>query len=664
MLHGTRIADVSTANPEQLAPEREPKGSALRRWAWVALLPPLLIGWLVWRFAPDVPLVDEWSLVYDLERHQEGSWTLADMFRSHNGHRMAVPRWLMIGLADASGWNTRLPTAVSWTLMLACAFWLARRLRPALASTPQTTRLIFLIGGSVALFSAAQFENWLWGIMVHAVLAATSVIAVAILFCASVRVREFGGALSAALVASFSHALGLMAWPLGSLLLLTAANPRTRRLGGTLWTVLGVAVISTQHLLHLPMDANAPSTPYLFEAPFSYAYFTLTFLGAPVTAFAGSAWPPNDPGIGFAAGLVALSAIATVAVHARSRLLRLAPWERLAATLTLFSIGCAALTGLARGAGGGPVALASRYGIWSTPLWIALGVLGARASYTAISAARRRIATVAGLCLVAALAWASATHLAKFRDRAVVLEKPIEALHRGEPDHYLAYLQPQIEQIQAARGYLKEHRLFHLPHATARPSRRESAPPEIRRMGKPAVAASDHSRPQPVPVDRLGQQQFVGGLADARLGSGADRRRTARVTLDPRQRRDREGGPTHRLSPGRSRRRPRVPAAVCRTAGAGGLSTRGRPGAGGRQLVRRPRRAALDRRCRRDTDIDSTLPPPAAESLAKPHWRRLWIVGTPTFIATSISAPLVVASPRGSRGPPPRPAGDLPSTGC
>ena len=91
-----------------------------------ASLPPLLLGWILWCFAVDVPVLDQWNLPYDYDRYQRGEWTLADLARAQNAHRILVPRLILVPLAQWTGWNTRVEVLLSVVLGLGLASFRSR----------------------------------------------------------------------------------------------------------------------------------------------------------------------------------------------------------------------------------------------------------------------------------------------------------------------------------------------------------------------------------------------------------------------------------------------------------------------------------------------------------------------------------------------------------
>ena len=77
----------------------------------VAYLLVFLIG-----FTVDVPYWDQWDLVPLLQKMDDGSLSLNDLWSQHNEHRLLFPRLVMLVLARISDWNIYLEYAVSFVL--------------------------------------------------------------------------------------------------------------------------------------------------------------------------------------------------------------------------------------------------------------------------------------------------------------------------------------------------------------------------------------------------------------------------------------------------------------------------------------------------------------------------------------------------------------------
>ncbi len=436
---------------------------------WLAAsLPPLLLGWILWCFAVDVPVLDQWNLPYDYDRYQRGEWTLADLARSQNAHRILVPRLILVPLAQGTGWNTRAEVLLSVVLGLGLlALWL-QSARPLLREVPRSLAIgvAFLI--SLALFSLNQFENWLWGIMMHAFLAMFAV-ALGFHLLARDRLRPWHwlGVAFAGLVATFSHAAGPVFWWAAALPVALGAGERRSRWLRTL-ALLGVAAVVSWLYFQ-----NWAGDPVQFEPtsrgfhPGAVLYFAATLLGAPLAEFSGSAWPPRDSGIGALVGVLGLLAWGVLGWRElRRQRGRMEPWLKWTLAHGAFAVGAALLSGLGRWSGGGPVAFASRYATLATPFWLGLIFLVVRSGWPGRSSTSPPVRSWARAGAVAALGLlfvgVSSSYLVCLGEPANkhgLLSRARTALYHGRPDFWLSYLHRGLPRVHAGRPLLEQYRL-------------------------------------------------------------------------------------------------------------------------------------------------------------------------------------------------------------
>lgn len=467
--------------------DQSPKGTAaaphsrFRSLAWtVAFIPPVVVSILIWRYGVDVPVLDQWSMVEDIEKCIAGNWHLHDLIRSHNGHRMMVARLVLVPLAVISGWNTRLEMAVG--LIFAAGIWfvLARAVTDRSARLHLTNSYWLVPVASVAVFSLNQWENWLWGIQSFEFMTVFGVSAGLWLLCApTLSGSRLAASVACGLAASFCKAAGLTFWPVG--LIVLALRPRRRRADLVRWFgvwAAAAAMVFAVFSMRVSGDAPgpAPSFSKIAENPLDFVYFVLTLLGAPVVSFLGSAWPPRDLGFGFSAGIVGLSVLVWLAVsHLRRR-----QWpqgtEAFLFALALYSIGVATQIGIARFSFGAPQAMASRYITHTMPFWISLTSLLA---LTSVDPRKRRWLAVGALraasgIIVLLLLIGSAHALPEFQGRFEVLSPAREALGTGQDPTLLARLHPELRQVCGNLGVLQHRRLSvfrDLPPPAAPPAR-------------------------------------------------------------------------------------------------------------------------------------------------------------------------------------------------
>lgn len=424
----------------------------LARWLVLAVLflPLVFTGALVVRYGVDVPVQDEWSLVEDIGKAAAGEWGLADLVRSHNGHRLAIPRLILVGMALATDWRADLPMYLGVVFAgggLGLA-WVALRRSP---DFPATFFAAAFIGGLVA--SPNQWENWLWGVQMHVFLVV--LMAVASLACLStgrLDWKRVTGAGVLALAACLTQGAGLVLWPAGALVLVARGMlTRDRKFFAlaAAWSATGALVV-VGYLAHLPGDAGAAEpNAWAILHPVAGLRFIGALVGHPLVAWNGAAYPPRDGGL---ATVLAGLAVAAALALARRVLRGAAPETAiLPLALVVWSLGVSAQIALGRAAWGQEGALASRYVTLMVPFWIGLALL-IRAS----AIAWRRPALFA---LCALLAASAASEVRRFPDRNRLFVPARRALLTGEDRALLSRLHPEVFQVDAGIPTLKRLKL-------------------------------------------------------------------------------------------------------------------------------------------------------------------------------------------------------------
>jgi hypothetical protein len=512
---------MAASAPDELAGPKARRPGPWTAVAGLAVLPPVLLAWLVWRFGVDVPVLDQWALAYDFQQFFDGAWSVDYLVRSHNGHRLLVPRLVLIPLAAWSGWNIRLELALNLALGLASFGLVLATLRPAVQRWRGPAGATLLLLASTACFSLTQYENWLWGIMMHVFLTAFAVaVALRCLSAEPLRLRHWLGAALAGLVATLSHAAGLLFWWVAGIPLVLGARSRRQAVARAAAALTLAGVLSMLYVAPRPFDAGAglPASP--LAQPAALIHFALTYLGAAAASFAGSPAPPRDSGGGAAVGLLGLVTFLALGIQELRRDPR-PPWLRFLVAFGAFSIGTAVLAGVGRSPSGGAAAFASRYTTLALPLWLAVATLLARRTSAVVGASptARRWAGAGLLLLLAGIVASSMVHLGSFRARTRPLVPARSALSHGGPDFWLMYLDPELGQVRFGRPILEQHRLsVFRPGASPPPRladpipldsfgqtiRLAAAPPTRFRAGMPAVVRVDITNSSPVPWPSVG----------------------------------------------------------------------------------------------------------------------------------------------------------------
>ena len=249
----------------------------------LALLPLLIVTLYVARYKLGMPYFDGWALVPDIQKMLAGQLTWTELWRTHNEHRIILPRLVMLGLARLTGWNDGYEVAANIGLAAATCLALQAQWRRTASGLgwARINGLVPLI--SLVVFALTQWENWAWGWQLVYFLHTFAAVAGLLLLASwDGRWWRWLGALALGLAATFSLGTGLLIWPVGLLLLLLQWRPGQARHGWAagLWALAGVIV----YLVYFTDYPRLPG-PGLFQVvllqPVGYVQYILNYLGSP-----------------------------------------------------------------------------------------------------------------------------------------------------------------------------------------------------------------------------------------------------------------------------------------------------------------------------------------------------------------------------------------------
>lgn len=240
--------DCLDSTPARVESSNAPAGRRAR-FALLAAVAGTVFGSrliIISAFGSPVPVLDQWdaegTAVYS--RYLRGTLTLADLFASHNGHRILITRVLALAHLELAGeWNTRLEMIFGAAVLTVLITWLAALLMPLVAPRRRTLLACF-----IALIFAfpVDFENTLWGFQSQVYLSLLFGLVALVAFAAAPAFspRWFGG-LAAALLGYFTFATSLAILPAAGLLvgLQLATNTRKRN-GREIAAVVVMAAIA------------------------------------------------------------------------------------------------------------------------------------------------------------------------------------------------------------------------------------------------------------------------------------------------------------------------------------------------------------------------------------------------------------------------------------
>ncbi len=444
-----------------------------------AALPPALLATLVALYGVDVPVLDQWSLIYDIDRFYNHNWTFSDLMRSHNGHRIFFSRIVFVSLAHLTGWNTRIEMALSVGISILTFMILWRSIASLLQSCDRSFPWHLLVLVSVAHFSLNQWENWLWGFQMTIFLNMFGTVGgLYLLSRIPLDWRKFSGAAALGAVATFSFGAGLSFWLVGACVLGVVCLDRARRRDlRFLWAWILLAGSVVFFYLWDLARGQLTSTFYATEHPLEFLYFVLTAVGSPVVSYGGSPWPPRDYGVAFGTGLLGVSLFVFILDFLlRKRRMDHRPMMHLLA-IALYSLSGAGMMGLTRTSQGAASAMSSRYMTVTTPFWVCLIVLlqlavwqlqrdrHERRADRLTTASRMALAALAGTIVLSSL-----HAIPIFANRHRILTPARAELASFEIDGLLRRLHPNVNQVRSGIGTLRRYRLSVFRDASEQPT--------------------------------------------------------------------------------------------------------------------------------------------------------------------------------------------------
>lgn len=415
-----------------------------RVW-FIALLSAIPMAYMIgviWLYAVDVPFWDEWELVPLLAALYDGTLRLGDLWAFHNEHRILFPQLLMLALAALSDWNIRLESFMSALLAAGTLGVLVRMLRSS-AQDSLGSSIWAVPVFSTLVFSARQWENWLWGWQLAIFLNVLAVVGmVRLLTKDQIKARDIGGAVALATIASYSFASGLASWGIG-LVALGLVVTRSRRQVLVAWVSASVVAAALylrggRQVLVSLSSSNAVSLTRVSDI----AAYTARYLGSPLT---------GQPGTALLLGAVALAVYIGLAVPIIRR--RHGGHDTAFVVLGFYPLAAGLLTAVGRGLS--PIAaLNSRYVTISTLFWVSIVALLSHA-VCGRQWSRRTVGRICAVGLIACAAirssYDSMSALEAFHARLVAGRKALIADERQE----LEPLYPVRSLLESRRSTLE-----------------------------------------------------------------------------------------------------------------------------------------------------------------------------------------------------------------
>lgn len=441
------------------------RGLALLPFA-AAALPPALVAWTMAREALDVPFWDDWELVDLLQRASAGTLRFGDLWAQHNEHRLLLPNLVMLGLARATGWDTRVTMGASFIVSLGTLAVLGLIIQSTIRrSAPAFSPWVFL-GASLMTFSMVAWQNWLWAWQVQVFMNALAACVMAwSLGRYGARAPGPWLAMLAAIAGALTFANGVALLPIVPVVL--ALDPRGdatvwwRRRPAITMAVIGALAVAI-YLIGYERPPDHPSPLVALAHPLDLLRFLLAYLGAPVALgwrLAASTSTTPVVLISIAYGAIGLGVVVAGGAwlwrrDASDRAL-LVPWV----ALVLFTVLSGIMTGVGRLGVSLDQALASRYTTTSALFWVSVAALAALAMSRALRAhteISRRVMTLGAVAVLAQVmvlvgyagSWAYGLGMAAVKHETLRRGGECLRFYRSAPPACLKLLYPDVAGLR------------------------------------------------------------------------------------------------------------------------------------------------------------------------------------------------------------------------
>jgi hypothetical protein len=304
-------------------------------WRWTWLIPAVFIAGLIIHFGVNVPFGDEWTNVAIYQQIDHHHVPAYDLWHQHNEHRIFFPATLSTAAVYASHDNVKAQMLLSLLLAIGALLLMYSVLK-------EYSLLLALWW-----LSPIQAENWLWSFEICWFLCVLAFI----WSLKRLTEKHLRTAIAAAVVASFSAAIGLAVWPVGWIVLYLSKQPKK-------WWTVSAAVTFILYFYHYTGSSSTSGKLQLIPAG---KYF-LALLGGTVT---------EQPEAAVLVGGVLLSLLLPVGYLAYKNKFRKGHFWM---GLILFALLAMTFTDRGRNASGVVQALSSRYTTFT--LLYVVGLIG------------------------------------------------------------------------------------------------------------------------------------------------------------------------------------------------------------------------------------------------------------------------------------------------
>ena len=235
-------------------------------------IPAVSYLWMIHTYGVNVIFLDQWNDVALIGHAYSGTLHLSTLWTQHNENRIFFPNLIVLALAYTTHFNVVTEEYLSaFMLFGATALVICAHKR----RSPER-RWIWYCPVAFLLLSLAQAGNTLWGFqMAWYLVLLTVALALFLLDQEPQTWPVFGGAIAAAVVASFSSLQGLLVWPAGLLLIYLRRRPRHLAI-----TWIGSAVLTgVIYFVGYDFNGSQPSIQVLLQHPAALLTFFLRVVG-------------------------------------------------------------------------------------------------------------------------------------------------------------------------------------------------------------------------------------------------------------------------------------------------------------------------------------------------------------------------------------------------
>ncbi|MEM7592576.1 MAG: hypothetical protein AAF383_13820 [Cyanobacteria bacterium P01_A01_bin.83] len=330
----------------------------------LAILPALILAWLVWRYGVNLPVWDEWDTPgAALIQSATDQMTWGHWISQHNESRKLFPRLLFVPLASLTSWNMKSEMFFSFLLACLISFNVYRLSKITLNCSP-VTRIACLFVANLLIFSPMQCENWLWGLQaITFVPIAAITTSLAVIFSRNPLILKFLLSGIFATIATFSFSNGLLSWIIIFPSLVWVTWKTKSRQNISLMTAGWLSLFGFNLAVYFNDYIKPMGTPSVSESlvnPLTVIAYFLSFIGSPLGF--------HDLLSNQIVGLVIITTFALACFYIlgikqnRHLLSQTMPWF----SIGVYTIASGTLTTVGRAGLGLEQSLASRYVTFST----------------------------------------------------------------------------------------------------------------------------------------------------------------------------------------------------------------------------------------------------------------------------------------------------------